>query len=373
MINKTVTLFLVILFAISLLTACSVKVNDGGGSGNVSANGNASDEAASEPVKQEGTDSKSPDENGSDNNNADSAATVEGNYNIADYYNENGTFSDLGQALPFAPENGERSLTVKGGDVVIVGGSAYTVTVESLTLYFYTQPSFDEVITWWGDYFEGLGNEIVSVGNASPVSNNGGSVEENAPAQQDTPVKPARAVEIPAGPLDLSDDSIYFVIIEGVKYNLLDVTVGDFLANGYSLKEYDDENRIIEAGKLGGKMLNGLSDLDIFKSSTSWECFYVLPINRTDNDIPLKDCTISWIWFQAGNSSDFDISITNNLALGCTEEDVVGVFGDDFEPVNYEQRGVILYNEGTLMNPGRKFHFYGTGSDPVTRIMIELQ
>ena len=92
----------------------------------------------------------------------DSAANIEGTYNIADYYNGDGRFSELGRALPFAAENGEKALTVKSGDVIIVGDLKYSVTEESLTLYFYTQPSLDEVFEWWADYFRvGEENGIV--------------------------------------------------------------------------------------------------------------------------------------------------------------------------------------------------------------------
>jgi len=75
-------------------------------------------------------------------------------YSITDYYNADGKFSDLGRALPFDSKNGVTALTVKKGDVIIVDNLKYTVTVESLTLYFYTQPSLTAVIQWWADYFQ---------------------------------------------------------------------------------------------------------------------------------------------------------------------------------------------------------------------------
>ena len=73
-------------------------------------------------------------------------------YKITDYYNAEGKFSALGQALPFDSADGERALTVKSGDTVVVGDKRYKVTAESLTLNFYTQPSQDKVIVWWTDY-----------------------------------------------------------------------------------------------------------------------------------------------------------------------------------------------------------------------------
>ena len=81
---------------------------------------------------------------------ADAAGTV---YTIADYYNADGGFSALGLALN--EENAEKVLTATGGDTLIVGDHAYSVTAESLTLTLYTQPSMDEVIEWWMEYCEG--------------------------------------------------------------------------------------------------------------------------------------------------------------------------------------------------------------------------
>jgi len=73
-------------------------------------------------------------------------------YTITDYYDVNGGYSDLGLALD--EENGEKTLTVKSGDTLIVGGHSYSVTAEILTIPFYTQPSLDEVVDWWTDYCE---------------------------------------------------------------------------------------------------------------------------------------------------------------------------------------------------------------------------
>ena len=77
---------------------------------------------------------------------------AEPGYKITAYYNENGTFSALGLALDEV--NGEKTLTVKSGDILAVGGNQYSVTAETLTLPFYTQSSLDEGIKWWTDYCE---------------------------------------------------------------------------------------------------------------------------------------------------------------------------------------------------------------------------
>ncbi len=73
-------------------------------------------------------------------------------YNISDYYNTDGTFSARGGALPTDPVNGDRVLNVKSGDAIGVGNRQYKVTAEALTLYFYTQSSYNDVVTWWIEY-----------------------------------------------------------------------------------------------------------------------------------------------------------------------------------------------------------------------------
>ena len=80
---------------------------------------------------------------------AGSGMNAEKHYTITDYYNEDGKFSALGLALD--EEDSERVLAVSGGELLIAGERRYEVTVESLTLSFYTQPSLDQVIQWWAD------------------------------------------------------------------------------------------------------------------------------------------------------------------------------------------------------------------------------
>ena len=78
----------------------------------------------------------------------------EGVYNITDYYNADGKFSALGSALPLGSDENERALTLQNGDIIKVGDKQYKVTADSLTLYFYTQPSHEKVIVWWTDYMD---------------------------------------------------------------------------------------------------------------------------------------------------------------------------------------------------------------------------
>ena len=82
-------------------------------------------------------------------------STVElGRIYIADYYDAHGGFSALGLALPLDGTSSETVLTVKAGDVIIVGGGQYKVAEESVTISFYTQPTLDGVIVWWTDYMD---------------------------------------------------------------------------------------------------------------------------------------------------------------------------------------------------------------------------
>ena len=123
--KKILTLALVILFAVLFLTAC----------GNSESNNN--------PASDNGN-----------NINPPAADIAETGYTVTGYYDENGGFSDSGLALD--GENGEKVLTVNAGDTLIIGSNKYRVTAESITLYFYTQPSLAQVIEWWTDYCEGL-------------------------------------------------------------------------------------------------------------------------------------------------------------------------------------------------------------------------
>jgi len=84
-----------------------------------------------------------------------SAAGVSGEvYNIADYYNEDGGFSDL--ALELEGDGDVRILPVVEGDIVIVGDRQFVVLVESYEFAFYTQSSLEAAIEWWTDYLLSL-------------------------------------------------------------------------------------------------------------------------------------------------------------------------------------------------------------------------
>jgi hypothetical protein len=88
-----------------------------------------------------------PQSSGSSTSASNETGTV---YTITAYYDADGGYSALGSALSEA--TGEKVLTVKSGDVLIAGSHSYSITTESLTIPFYTQPSLDEVLAWWTDY-----------------------------------------------------------------------------------------------------------------------------------------------------------------------------------------------------------------------------
>ena len=70
-------------------------------------------------------------------------------YIISDYYNEDGTFSELGAALVV---DSEMVLAVSNGDIIVAGDRWYQVEAPSITFYAYTQPSLTQAIEWWVDY-----------------------------------------------------------------------------------------------------------------------------------------------------------------------------------------------------------------------------
>ena len=89
-------------------------------------------------------------------------AVPDGAIVITDYYDAGGKYSALGQALP-ADSDGEKSLTAKNGDIIIVGDKQYKVTADSITMPFYTQPTRDQLLTWWLDYM----NDWVAAGKVT--------------------------------------------------------------------------------------------------------------------------------------------------------------------------------------------------------------
>ena len=86
-------------------------------------------------------------------------------YSIIDYYDEDGGYSALGLALEESDSG--RTLTVSSGDILLVGDRRYEVTIDYLTLSFFTQPSLEQAVKWWADYLDSW-EESGKVVNISP-------------------------------------------------------------------------------------------------------------------------------------------------------------------------------------------------------------
>ena len=82
-------------------------------------------------------------------------------YIIADYYNEDGSFSELGQALDIN-EFGESILTVNYEDIFVVGSRRFLVNVEALELVIYTL-STDHIIEWWVVQFASMAESSIVI------------------------------------------------------------------------------------------------------------------------------------------------------------------------------------------------------------------
>ena len=94
-----------------------------------------------------------PENTGTNTTNTGTTTATSGKvYTITDYYNEDGGYSALGTALNEV--NSEKVLVVSVGDVLVFDNGRYIIAADSLTLPFYTQPSFDEVVNWWTEHLE---------------------------------------------------------------------------------------------------------------------------------------------------------------------------------------------------------------------------
>ena len=186
---------------------------------------------------------------------------------------------------------------------------------------------------------------------------------DDSDSSSSTPAStPARVVEIPDAPLDLTDPSIYYVVIDGVKYNLYDVTVGDFLQAGFTMK-YDEDTPVDAKLVFTDKSDNTTSVLLGIENHS----FSVRPINYTDNVISLKDCNITGISFSSQSNPLFDISTVGNLSVDSTKEDVQSVFGGDGTKFTFESGRHHVDGRGDFSNRF-EFSFASYGN----RISISL-
>ena len=183
----------------------------------------------------------------------------------------------------------------------------------------------------------GSGNNGGSTATEEPDSNGG---NESSGADAESPdgssaaapyVPVEREVEVPASPLDISDKSIWYVVIDGVKYDLYDVKVDDFLKAGFVFDKYAkfDENTKVDAHS---DFTTATEGIQLCKENSK-DLVNVYPINLTGNIIPLKECEIKAIWLNSNFLKETDSYIVCNLSIGSTKDEVVSVFGDDYDNV----------------------------------------
>ena len=187
-------------------------------------------------------------------------------------------------------------------------------------------------------------NSSGSEGSGAPSASDGAegsgaAADTSAPAV--TPIK--KDVEVPAQPLNISDESIYFVEIDGVRYDLYTVKVSDFLKSGFVFKSSSyDENTKVDAHS----SFDAGEGAALYKANSK-DQINVYPINLTGSSIPLKDCEIVSIWIRSDYLKDTEVYMACNLSIGSTEDEVFSVFGADYDDTGY---GVVYRNERTIEN-----------------------
>ena len=167
---------------------------------------------------------------------------------------------------------------------------------------------------------------------AKPASNNSTTTNNAAAA-------PAKTVVVPDAPLDIEDRSIYFVVIDGVKYQMLESTVQDFLDNGFTF-EVDDENQMVEPMDYGGLKEN-YGSISMLKDGKTY--FTISADNYSDNAVPVKECLLTGIFV---NRTYADITFVNNLAIGCTVDDMFSVFGEIESHYSNSNNAAYAYSVG---------------------------
>ena len=114
---------------------------------------------------------------------------------------------------------------------------------------------------------------------------------------------------------------------------------------------------------------------DIYKLSysDSSDYFQLQSYNATDKVLPMKDCSLYKIRFRYDNYADDDaaaisalVYTVGNLAPGCTEDDVISVFGEDYDTWMYDY-GELIYSDRTL---SRSWEFYRDEPGGVVRQIV---
>ena len=142
----------------------------------------------------------------------------------------------------------------------------------------------------------------------------GGSDEKNG----DNGNGGSTAADLGNGKISLDNDSIYYAIVDGVKYDI-HTTVQDILNDGYTVSSTENMSQVIDPNKK-------FSDTYLRKDGDTH--FAVKPGNRTDKPITKTECTIFSIslfrdWYE-------NVSIIGDLTIGSSREEVEEIFGPGY-------------------------------------------
>jgi len=130
--------------------------------------------------------------------------------------------------------------------------------------------------------------------------------------------------------VDLSDKNIYFAIIDGVKYSIVDnFTLQDLINAGYSAEPDTDFDRMVNYGIYVGDELFDVY-IKMYKDGVEKVYFRAYPNNPNSDPIPLINCSIYGISF---SSKDANISIVGGLRIGDPQQAFRDVFSG-IEPNN---------------------------------------
>ena len=166
------------------------------------------------------------------------------------------------------------------------------------------------------------------------------SAAPEAPAAEDSQATDesgsgdAPASSAPGTILDLNDKNIYFAIIDGKEFFILERhTVQDLINAGYKADPETDLGRMVNYGIYVGDELFDIY-IKMYKEGGDKVYFRAYPQNPNSDPIPLKDCLI--YGFSCSNS-EADFSVVGNLKLGDPEQ----AFRDVFYGVEPDNEGDV--------------------------------
>ena len=151
---------------------------------------------------------------------------------------------------------------------------------------------------------------------------------------------PTIAIQVPSSPVDVEDPSNYFVTIGSKQLNLVDTTVQDLIDFGLTVKE-DDLNREVPPDT-GGGLKETYQPLIMLMDGE--RCFSVSAYNYGSAPVPLKDCTVMAVTLTHRSAG---VTLVCNVAMGCTIEDIISVFGEGYDHKTQEDFGHFFYRSET--------------------------